>query len=247
MSFIAHLFEIGLAPASISAHMAAISFWHELHQWVNPVRHPLVQKLLMGARNSRPSSFSRSPITVPMLRWLLQVLSHPSFSSYQSVLLSAVFTLAFYAFLRVGEFTVSPHTLQLADWQLSPGTSLLISFRSFKFSCNSSPHLILPAAKHDLCPVTHFSRYLSLRPPGSGPIFLCKSGQPLTSKLFSHYLTLACLLAGFDHTAIKPHSFCIGAATTAAALGIPSDTIQAMGRWSSQAFRRYIRVQINRL
>lgn len=247
MSFIAHLFESGLAPSTITTHVAAISFWHDPHQRSNPTRHPLVQKLLTGARNSRRSLFLRSPITIPILRQLISALSHHSFSSYTSILLSAVFTLAFYAFLRVGEFTNSPHTLQLADCQVFPGSSVILSFRSFKFSRNHAPHLIIPNTAHDLCPVLHMSRYLSVRSTIPGPLFLDASDRPLSSKLFSSLLQHACAISGLDSTRIKPHSFHIGAATTAAALGIPSDTIQRMGRWSSQAFTRYIRIQVNRL
>lgn len=246
MTFIAHLFDSGLAPASITTHVAAISFWHDLHQWVNPTRHPLVQKLLLGVRNSRRSSYMRAPVTIPILRRLVRALAHPSFSSYTSILLTAVFTLAFYAFLRVGEFTHSTHTLFLSDCYLVPFRSLMLSFRSFKFSRGSSPHLVIPYSGHDLCPVRSLFAYLSVRPQASGPLFLTDSGQPLTSKLFSACLSQACQIAHINSSTIKPHSFRIGAATTAAALGVPSDTIQIMGRWSSAAFSRYIRIQINR-
>lgn len=116
----------------------------------------------MGACNSHRSSFHRSPITIPIIRKFIHSLSDQSFSTYQSLLVSSIFTLAFYSFLRVGEFTLSPHTLHLADCQLSPGSSLLLSFCWFKFSHNSSPHLIIPAAHHDLCPVNHSTCYLSL-------------------------------------------------------------------------------------
>lgn len=246
MTFIAHLFELGLAPSTITLHVSAVSFWHELHQRPNPTRHPLVQKLLLGARNSRRSTFVQAPITIPILRQLLSALSHDSFSAYLSLLLSSIFTLAFFAFLRVGEFTSSPHTLLLSDCQVLPRSSIMLSFRSFKFSRDATPHLIIPARGHDLCPVSHLSRYLISRGPSPGPLFLNELGQPLTAKYFSSLLHLACLISALDHTRIKPHSFRIGAATMAAALGIPSDTIQRMGRWSSQAFTRYIRVQINR-
>lgn len=37
------------------------------------------------------------------------------------------------------------------------------------------------------------------------------------------------------------HSFRIGAATTAAAAGVPAHTIKMMGRWSSEAYTLYIR------
>ena len=41
---------------------------------------------------------------------------------------------------------------------------------------------------------------------------------------------------------ISSHSLRIGAASTAAAMGCPKYLIQSMGRWSSDCFRRYIRL-----
>ena len=50
--------------------------------------------------------------------------------------------------------------------------------------------------------------------------------------------------AGFDDRRIKGHSFRIGAATTAASLGFTEDQIQRMGRWRSDAVKKYIRITI---
>ena len=43
------------------------------------------------------------------------------------------------------------------------------------------------------------------------------------------------------HWATSTHSLQIGAATTAAAAGIPTHTIKQLGRWRSSAYRSYIR------
>ena len=47
-------------------------------------------------------------------------------------------------------------------------------------------------------------------------------------------------LQGMDVRGLISHSFCIGAATTAAAFGMEDLLIQALGRWKSSAFLAYI-------
>lgn len=142
----------------------------------------------MGVRNARGSVLSRGLITIPIFHQLIHSLSHVPFSSYVSVLLSSIFSLTFYAFLHVGEFTLSPHTIQILNCSLSPGSSLMISFRSFKFSRGSCPHLIIPFTGHDLCPVHYLALYLAVRPSIPGPLFITASGKPLSACSFSQYL-----------------------------------------------------------
>ena len=53
------------------------------------------------------------------------------------------------------------------------------------------------------------------------------------------------LIKPHDVDNVSTHSFRIGAATAAAAAGYPRWAIQAMGRWSSDCYRQYIRITDN--
>ena len=48
--------------------------------------------------------------------------------------------------------------------------------------------------------------------------------------------------AGIDSSKFSGHSFRIGAASVAAARGVEDSTIQTLGRWKSESFKRYIRM-----
>jgi hypothetical protein len=57
---------------------------------------------------------------------------------------------------------------------------------------------------------------------------------------FSARLNQTLTSIGLTGANMRPHSFRIGAATSAAAAGVPDDQIQRLGRWKSDAYRRYI-------
>ena len=77
-------------------------------------------------------------------------------------------------------------------------------------------------------------RYFHLRGSNPGPL-LCLTRVKLNS-IISNLLNV-CNIGG-DYTG---HSFRMGAATTAARVGIPNNMIKTLGRWSSEACRLYIR------
>ena len=48
--------------------------------------------------------------------------------------------------------------------------------------------------------------------------------------------------AGVDGAPFSGHSFCSGAARTAASRGINDATIKMLGRWKSEAYQLYIKI-----
>ena len=83
-------------------------------------------------------------------------------------------------------------------------------------------------------------RHLHLSGSNPNPYFVFEDGSHLTrvklASVISNLLKVYNIEG--DYTG---HSFRIGAATTAARAGIPDNMIKTLGRWSSEAYRLYIR------
>ena len=77
----------------------------------------------------------------------------------------------------------------------------------------------------------------------SGPLFQFMGGEPVSYAFVSKHLHNTVSLIGLNPALYKGHSFRIGAATQAAQQGFSENCIQKMGRWNSDAVRRYIRLQ----
>ena len=73
-----------------------------------------------------------------------------------------------------------------------------------------------------------------------GPLFLWENGLPLTRDVFITWSRNNIARLGLKGN-YSGHSFRIGAATTAAAAGIPDHLIKTLERWLSNAYRIYIR------
>ena len=96
--------------------------------------------------------------------------------------------------------------------------------------------------KVPLCPVSALLNYLVARGKAPGPLFIWSNGQYLTRAHFVAEVQKALELSGVDSSDFNGHSFRIGAATTAAANGFEDSLIRTLGRWESDAYRRYIKI-----
>ena len=75
------------------------------------------------------------------------------------------------------------------------------------------------------------------------PVFHAGRFQHLTQKKLNEILRYLLQQGGINQADYASHSFRVGAATTAAAMGIPAWLIKTLGRWRSNAYMDYIQCQ----
>ena len=246
-AYLAHFQHI--KHSTIKTYLAGIRLYHIESGHADPTNDELVHYLCTGIKQLQGAT--RLPITINILKTLKHELHvSTSITVYNKRLLWAAFTLAFYGFLRVSEF-VAPSLTQYApqsnltvrDTTLQHNQIHLHIKQSKTNPFRASHTILIAATQTSTCPVRALHIYLKLRnqkQPTSNPLFIFEDGRFLTREAFTQELRHLLQNAGFQPTAYASHSFRIGAATTAAAAGLPSWLIQTLGRWSSDCYKNYI-------
>lgn len=250
--FVVYLFNSKIPASSIRGHLSALAYWHKIKDFPDPCHSFVISKLLKACSKLGQSSDSRLPITLSILWSLCDSLNATISNLVLRSTVRAMFLLAFHAFLRIGEFTVGQraqnmHVLSRAQLSIpdsySRSACVTINFSSFKHSASPVSITIQACPSHPFCPVRALVEYINQSsPPKSGPLFIFL-GKPITRRKFSSFLRSAIQFSDLDPNLYKAHSFRIGAATEAASRGTPEQVIRSLGRWKSNAFQKYIRIQ----
>lgn len=218
----------------------------------DPTKSNIVYNFCRGLkRYSGLKKRTRLPITIHLLRDLKHSLHVDSSRSlWDKRMLWCAFSIAFYGFLRSSEF-VAP-TISSFDAQIHlllenvtvHDTFISIELKSSKTDpFRRGVQIKLAQTNTSTCPRKAFVNYLQLRKslPSNEPLFCFDSGAYLTRNNLTSSLRAILQSSNHDPASYASHSFRIGAATSAAAAGIPDWLIQTLGRWSSDCFKSYIR------
>ena len=169
-------------------------------------------------------------------------------------MLWAATCLAFFGFLRMGEFTCPAGDsfdkdvhLSLADLSIDQSSAPSMLFVHLKQSKTDQLRrgvtIVLGKSEQlPLCPLTSMLSYLVVRGNVAGPLFIWKDGQFLTRSSFVAAVRRVLESAGLNASDFNGHSFRIGAATTAASRGMEDCMIKTLGRWESDAYQRYVKI-----
>ena len=248
MMFVSYLSD-RIKASSIKVYLAGIRSLHIENGFKNPLENCLrLERVIRGTKREQGSSVRpRLPITITILS-RIQSLLDPE--NYSDSLFWAACCLGFFGFLRCGEFTTSsgsfaPSTdLSLDDVQvdrtINP-TVLLLRIKASKTDQFRKGHTVrIGATGAKICPIRALMSFLHLRGSGPGPLLRHETGEALSRQTFLSWLQSSLALLGIEGN-YSGHSFRIGAATTAATVGIPDHLIKTMGRWLSDAYQLYIR------
>lgn len=237
-----------IKPSSVKSYLSGIC--NQLESFFPEVRtarhHHLVIKTLTGCTKLLSSPTSRKDV---ISREDLNTLSlaFGNSDSHNDRLFLAICVSSFHGLLRMGE-NVWPDKAALRDYRkVIRRASVHISPNSFSF--------ILPTHKADRLyegnrvlihranagddSMKAFSNYISSRDqrfPLNPELWLLEDGSIPTHSWFALRLH-----SFFPNRNISGHSFRPGGATALAIAGVPPHLIQALGRWSSEAFQIYIR------
>ena len=236
--------------------MSAIKFQAELLGYdpnISPFNR--LYRVIRGIKRAQGSHFKkppRIPITPPLLNLIGCKLWNSSYHFMDKIMIWAAMTTAFHGFLRVSEYTASHvkkynplTTLCYEDVSTQSPTFISILIKASKTDpFRQGVTIQLYRNNSPLCPVTALTKFLSTHPTRSGPLFVWHDGRFLTRSGLASILNK---IKPQHITSMSSHSFRIGAATTAAAAGYPRWLIQALGRWTSNCYRDYIRIPQNTL
>ena len=246
--FMAHLQGKGLQNSTISTTVSAIRYVAKHQGFQDPGDNFLVATALAGLAKSRRSVDVRMPITIPILSKLIRVVNLLADSDYKRCLLCAMFSLAFFGCLRIGEITSrsgkEPPTILRSDLHLDSCLSMSLTIRNYKHSKGSRPFTISfePQPDKAICPVVNMHRYLAVaRVSPNAPLFVRADGATVSRDFFNSNLSKYLKACSLNPEFLKGHSFRIGSASFMAQKGFSDADIQKLGRWHSDAFKKYIR------
>jgi len=136
----------------------------------------------------------------------------------------------------------SPPGLHWSDVQLNLSSILLTLCQSKTDPFRRGEYITITATNTTTCLVHALRHYFNLVPPANqfGPLFSGSRFSPLSRVHVASVIHQLLHGTGVIQSHYSSHSFRIGAATTAAAAGLPATLIKTLCCWKSNAYKSYV-------
>ena len=252
VNYVAYLSKLGYAPATVKVYLSGLSYYLRINELTDLTSSFIIQKMLKGMDKLYGVVDSRKPITLEILARLINSLQFVCSSVYECTLFRSMFSLAFFAFLRIGEITINrntQHVINNDDVNVSHHSQsayITIPFSKTDQKGLSTTLTVESFNQVDICPVRLLLNFISIRHQNNGPLFCHFNKTGVTRYQFSSVLCKTMKFIDCNPNEYNTHSFRIGAATHFAMNGHTDEDIMTLGRWKSASFKRYIRIELTK-
>ena len=239
LEFVSYLSLAELTPATIQLYFSRVRAhlsWCNLPSFKDSF---MIKLILKGVSAKFREADIRLPVTRKILHDMCSALPMVVQDYYLVMLYRSMQTLAFHGLLHPSEFTYSPHVVRIKNVFFDNGAVIIFLPISKAHNKNFAQRIrVTPQRGH--CPVAYLIDYLRVRTFTLGPLFVKQDNMPIQyNTVLSLFQDLAQFL-DLPTQHYKPHSLRIGVTTELHIKGFTNQVIQSWGRWSSQAFQRYI-------
>ena len=256
MMYATHLYKRGVKFSTIKVYLSAVRHMHIINGYTNPMcNNDRLHLCMRSLQYKCENPTEKLPITHAILERISKYLGN----SHDHQLLWSAMTLGFFGLLRAAEFTAPSQS------RFDPNVHLLVKDVSFRTSDNGQCFIsvMVKDSKTDkigkgylihigctskpVCAVCSMKSYLNCKPSPIDmllPLYRFQNGAFLTKSLLVSTTRTYIALIGINPDNYTGHSYRVGGATTAAEAGLNEWEIKLMGRWSSEAYQRYIKTSI---
>ena len=197
--FVSHLAESNIAYATIKVYLAAVRQLHVstgLHVQFSLQLTPRLQQVLRGIKKRQAVHHPtrvRLPITIHIMKNIKDALSREP-DSYNNTMLWAACCMAFFGFMRVGEFTIPAKGSYEKTTHLSPADISVdkrdnprlprVTIKQSKTDpYHQGVNIFLGTTDGPICPVVGILKYLAVRGNHQGILFITENGSGLTRQI----------------------------------------------------------------
>ncbi|XP_056388326.1 uncharacterized protein LOC130283157 [Hyla sarda] len=240
--------HLKLSHSTIKLYLSGIRHFHSLTHPDQPSlfsTHP-VRAILRGIKKSGGTAGTTCKlVSGHLFRTLSDALSNFPFGFRLSLLIKTAIYIAFYGFLRPGEFlcTSSTFTYVRKDQVSWHDTYFILTLYSSKtLALGQTIDVMYFPTDNAWCPVTVIQEWLivsSNEMPDKGDLFSISSA-PLTSSMFIKRVRILLVNLGVNPQSISGHSCRIGATSAASKNNISVHIIKRLGWWKFACYSRYI-------
>ena len=273
LEFLGWMEARGLKSRSMSSYLSGVRSYHVASGFGDPfLRDPMVKLILKGQENwdklqaRLEGKDAKLPVTKIMMKHLKKNLLKVSWPRSEKRLFWAVATMAWSGSFRIHELCSrgakefdSQTTLLWKDvalGELKVGQTLVksvsIHVKSPKVDrVGAGDNVEVFQLGNFMCPIAALAKYREesrLQEESELPVFrldsgLCWTGTEMNRRLVVLTKDLESIVPG---GLVRTHSFRSGVPSEMARAGMDPESIQAVGRWKSDAYKAYVKLPVTR-